>query len=207
MPRAGLTRDRVVAAAEALADELGLARLTFALLAGSLGVRQPSLYKHVDGLPDLRRAMAARAKTELTAELAGSAVGRARGDAVTAMALAYRRWANDHPGRYAAIQRAPEPGDAEDEAASGRLVGVLTDVVAGYDLRGADAVDAIRFVRAALHGFVSLESDAVGGFTLPIDVDRSFDRLVRAVVTALASWAAAGSGASPARALLSQCPA
>jgi len=45
--------------------------------------------------------------------------------------------------------------------------------------------NAIRFVRAALHGFVSLEAPSTGGFALPVDVDRSFDRLVHAVVTSL----------------------
>ncbi|EQD72788.1 transcriptional regulator, partial [mine drainage metagenome] len=35
--------------AERMADELGLSRLTMAALSGRLGVRQPSLYKHVDG--------------------------------------------------------------------------------------------------------------------------------------------------------------
>jgi hypothetical protein len=56
----------------------------------------------------------------------------------------------------------------------------------GYGLDGDDAVDAIRAYRAALHGFVSLEANY--GFAFPSDVDRSFDRLVRALVRALASW-------------------
>ena len=52
---------------------------------------------------------------------------------------------------------------------------------------GDDAIDAIRALRAALHGFVTLETS--GGFGLPADIDRSFDRLVQGLTTALASWA------------------
>ena len=56
MPRAGLNTDRVVAAAAELADEVGLDQLTLAALAARLGVRQPSLYKHVASIERRVRA-------------------------------------------------------------------------------------------------------------------------------------------------------
>jgi AcrR family transcriptional regulator len=189
MPRAGLTEDRVVEEGGRIADEVGLSGLTLAVLAERLGVRQPSLYKHIAGTDGLRRSMALRGKTELAEVLGRAAVGRARGDAITSMARAYRAWALEHPGRYAAAQRAPVAGDVEDENASAGVVRVVFDVMAGYDLRDDDAVDAIRALRAALHGFVTLE--AGGGFEMPVDVDRSFDRLVAGLVTAFASWSKA----------------
>jgi len=42
----------VVAEAERVADEMGLAQLTMAAVAERLGVRQPSLYKHVENMED-----------------------------------------------------------------------------------------------------------------------------------------------------------
>ena len=160
-----------------LADEVGLSKLTLAALAKRLGVRQPSLYKHVDGMDALQRDIALRAKHQLADALARVAVGRSRGEAITSMSLAYRSWAREHPGRYAAVQRPATPGDAEAEAADRAVVQIVFDVLAGYELRDDDAVDAARALRSALHGFVTLEQ--VGGFGLPVDVDRSFDRLVR----------------------------
>ena len=65
MPRAGLSGGEVVAAAAGLADELGFAGLTMGLLAERLGVRTPSLYKHVGGLADLQHQLATLAMTEL----------------------------------------------------------------------------------------------------------------------------------------------
>jgi len=65
-------------------------------------------------------------------------------------------------------------------------VDVVSDVMAGFELDEDDVIDAIRAVRAALHGFVTLETG--GGFGLPADVDRSFDRLVGGLVTALSNW-------------------
>ena len=186
MPRAGLTEERVVEEGERFADEVGLSSLTLAGLAERLGVRQPSLYKHITGTDGLRRSIALRAKHELAIVLGRAAVGRARGEAITAMALAYRAWAHQHPGRYAAAQRSPVPGDIDDEIASASVTQVAFDVMAGYELRDEDAVDAIRALRAALHGFVTLE--AAGGFGLPVDVDRSYDRLVAGPTTAFAGW-------------------
>ena len=63
----------------------------------------------------------------------------------------------------------------------------------GYELSDDEAIDATRALRAALHGFVTLE--AVGGFGLPRDVDRSFARLVQILDTAFRNW-------SPERTLL-----
>jgi AcrR family transcriptional regulator len=177
---------RVVEEGERIADEVGLTNLTLAALADRLGVRQPSLYKHITGTDGLRRSIAVRAKQELAGVLGRAAVGRARDEAITAMARAYRTWAHEHPGRYAAAQRAPVAGDLDDELASAAVTQVAFDVMTGYELRDDDAVDAIRALRAALHGFVTLEAD--GGFGLPVDVDRSFDRLVAGLTTAFALW-------------------
>lgn len=186
MPRAGLTEDRVVDEGEKMADEVGLSQVTLAALAQRLGVRQPSLYKHIDGMAGLQRGIAVRAKVEMAEILGRAAVGRSRGDAVVAIAAAYRRWALDHPGRYAAAQRAPVAGDVDDEIASRAVVDVVADVMAGFELHEDDAIDAIRALRSALHGFVSLETG--GAFGLPVDVNRSFDRLVAGLVTALSAW-------------------
>jgi AcrR family transcriptional regulator len=178
----------VVDEAGRIADDLGLSQLTLAGLAECLGVRQPSLYKHVDGMPALQRSLSLRAKTEIADVLGRAAVGRSGADAVRSMSWAYRQWALAHPGRYEAAQRAPVPGDEQDEAASAAVLQIWVDVLSAYGLAGDDAIDAIRAFRSMLHGFVALESG--GGFGLPADIDRSFERLVRAITVAFARWSA-----------------
>lgn len=186
MPRAGLSELVVIEEAESLIDEVGLSRLTLVELAARLGVRQPSLYKHIQGTDGLVRSIAIRAKNELAYVLARAAVGRDRADALGSISDAYRAWALEHPGRYASGQVAPAPGDTEDEAASGAVVDVITDVLAGYRLADDEAIHAARFLRSALHGFITLEGS--GGFGLPVDIDRSFQRLVNGITTAVSSW-------------------
>jgi len=186
--RAGLTPALVVAEAARLADEVGLDRLTLAALAQRLGVALPSLYKHVRGLDALLQKLSALATAELATVLAEAAAGRARADAVRATADAYRAYAHAHPGRYPLTQRVPDPADPEHVAAGERAVGVIYALLRGYGVTGDDAVDATRAVRAALHGFVSLE--ASGGFGLPREIERSWVAFVSALDHALSSWRA-----------------
>ena len=186
MPRAGLTPAIVVAEAAKLADEVGLERLTLALVAQRLGVALPSLYKHVKGLDALHQQLSALATAELAAEVADAAVGRSGTEALYAVADAYRTYARTHPGRYPASQRVPAPDDPEHARAGGRAVGTIVAVLSGYGLNGDDAIDATRALRSAIHGFVSLEN--AGGFGMPQDVDRSFARLVGALDAAFRSW-------------------
>ena len=188
MPRAGLNRDRVTAEAASLADEVGLARVTLASVAQRLGVSGPALYKHVDGLDGLQRDIAVLGLRELTERLAAATVGRSEGGALRALANAYRAYATEHPGRAAAAVRAPAPGDAEHEQVSDTAVGILAAVLNGYGITGSDAVDAIRTLRAAMHGFTTLEAE--GGVGLPESVDATYERMIDALDTGFRSWAA-----------------
>jgi AcrR family transcriptional regulator len=185
MPRAGLDAEAVVASAAALADAEGLDAVTLARLAGDLGVRAPSLYAHVDGLPDLRRRLAARGARELAAALQAAAAGRARGDALAAIAGVYRAYAREHRGTYAALQRVANLGDAAAGAAAAQLVETLVAVLRGYGLEGDDAVHAARIVRASLHGFAALENG--DGFGMPLDLDDTFARLIAVLDHGLSS--------------------
>jgi AcrR family transcriptional regulator len=195
MPRAGVTKDRVAEEAEALADEVGLENVTLAAVAGRLGIRMPSLYKHIESLASLRDTLGERAKRELTDVMARATVGLSGRDAVIALAHALRAWAKAHPGRYAATVGAPRPDQIAHADAAREGVRVVFDVLAAYGLEGDDAVDATRALRAVLHGFVALE--AAHAFGMPVDIDRSFDRLVAAFADSLPGWRSAGRGLSP----------
>ena len=188
MPRAGLTPARVVEEAARLADEVGFENLTLAALAARFGVAVPSLYKHVDGLDAIRRGVAVHAVRQLGGALEDAlrTVPEASpSDRLAALARAYRSYALAHPGCYAATVRAAGPDDAELRAASDAVLGTVLGLLAERGLHGDDAIDATRTMRAALHGFVALES--AGGFGLPRDVERSFEGLVGVLEAGLAA--------------------
>lgn len=178
MPRAGLSRAAVVALGLALVDEAGPDGLTLAAVAGRAGVAVPSLYKHVRGLPDLRREVAAVAVRGLADALEAAQAGP--GTALRRMADALRGYATAHPGRYLLAQVAPAVGEdagplrQANEDAVRATAAALAPLVGA--LEGAELVHAVRAVRAALHGFVLLELQ--GGFGMPEDVDVSYARLL-----------------------------
>ena len=75
MPRAELGRASVISGAADLADQVGLVNVTTGLLATHLGVKAPSLYKHVGGLDDVRRGVAALALVQLGETLVAAVDG------------------------------------------------------------------------------------------------------------------------------------
>jgi AcrR family transcriptional regulator len=178
----------VVEEAARLADEVGLDKLTLARLAQRLGVALPSLYKHIRGLDALLQKVSALSTAELAGQLGDAAVGRSGTDALRALTATYREYAHRHPGRCLTTQWVPDSEDPHHVKAGDRAVGAVYAVLRGYGLSGDDAVDATRAVRSALHGFIVLENS--GGFGLPRDIDRSFDRMVTALDIALKSWPA-----------------
>ncbi len=191
MPRAGLSHDAVVRLALEVVDEggsRGFAELSLAKVAAKAGVAAPSLYKHVGSLADLRREVAVIAIRELTAAGTSATVGRAGADALHALANAWRSYAHGHPGRYAATQIGPDPEDPADARlrdAAVEGVQVVVAVLRGFGLPDDRVIDAVRAVRAGVHGFVMLELG--GGFRMREDVDQSFtvllDMLVAGVTT------------------------
>jgi len=187
VPRAGLSRAAVVETGARIADADGLARLTLAAVAQDAGVRLPSLYKHVGGLDDLHAGVAVLALRELADRLTRAGLGRSGQGALRALAQAYREYAREYPGRYAATLRAPAPGDAEHARVADEVVRVVFAVLGGYGLAGDDLVHGTRILRSSLHGFVALE--AVGGFGLPESVDETYRRLVDGLDTALRAQA------------------
>jgi AcrR family transcriptional regulator len=178
VPRAGLTRDDVVAAAAELSDEIGYHELTMGLLAERLGVRAPSLYKHVAGLADLQHGVATLAMAQLGDQIRDALQGAAGLDALTALLTATRAYVTAHPGRYTATVGAELAGPQDPLlAASTRVIESIAAVLRGYGIGEDEMTHAIRTVRCAIHGFASLQASR--GFQWGEDPDESFRWMIR----------------------------
>ncbi|RSS65210.1 TetR/AcrR family transcriptional regulator [Streptomyces sp. WAC06273] len=186
MPRAGLTTDRVVAAAADLADATGFDNVTVSALARHFGVKDASLYTHVRNLRDLRVRVALLAGGELIDEIAAAVAGRAGKDALAAFAGAYRSYALRHPGRYAATQIRMDQSLVADSPALRRTAEITHGMLRAYGLTEPDLTDAVRLLRSTFHGYCSLE--ATGGFGAPRDVRASWDKVVEALHVTLTHW-------------------
>ncbi|GHG65293.1 TetR/AcrR family transcriptional regulator [Streptomyces griseocarneus] len=186
MARAGLTAERVVRAAADLADEVGFDNITVSALARSFGVKDASLYSHVKNVRDLRTRVAVLAAGELADRIGAAVAGRAGKDALAAFAGAYRDFALERPGRYAATQIQLDPAAVAESPGHLRNVEYTYGMLRAYGLSEPDLTDAVRLLRSTFHGFVSLES--TGGFGHSRDVRASWDRSVDALHTLLEHW-------------------
>ncbi|MFD1496805.1 TetR/AcrR family transcriptional regulator, partial [Streptosporangium lutulentum] len=109
MVRAGLTPERLTRAGAELADEIGFDQVTVSVLARRFDVKVASLYSHLKNSQDLRTRIALFALEELADRVTAALAGRAGKDALAAFADAYRDYAREHPGRYAAARLRLDP--------------------------------------------------------------------------------------------------
>ena len=174
--RAGLDKVAVLEDAVKLIDEEGLEQLSLGHLAERLGVRVPSLYNHVAGLPGLRRDLVVYCLRELTNKLTRAVMGKARAEAIFALADTFRDYARQAPGRYILTLQAPAPDDAEWQELGRQSVGIAIAVLAPYKLNEETNIHAIRSLRSIVQGFISLEM--AGGFAIALETDVSFHWLV-----------------------------
>lgn len=165
-----------MAAAAELADLNGLDKVTLTAVANRLGVRKPSLYNHINGLPELRSQLAILGTNQLQSKISEAAIGKAKHDAITAIADAYRLFAQQRPGLYRAIVSSPDRNNLELKAAIHNMMAIISTVLEPYNLVASDSTHAVRGLRSLMHGFASLE--AVGWFAAPINREESYRRLV-----------------------------
>ncbi|MFH8476248.1 TetR/AcrR family transcriptional regulator [Streptomyces sp. NPDC018000] len=183
---AGLTVDRITRAAAALADEVGIDKVTISALARTFGVKDASFYSHVKNIQEIRTRVAILASGEMNESLATAIAGRSGGDALTAFANAYRQYALQHPGRYAATQLRLDPAAISGTEAFTRSIELTYAVMRYYNLGDPDLTDAARLLRSTFHGYISIE--AAGGFSHPREVDASWKKAIESLHMVLEQW-------------------
>jgi AcrR family transcriptional regulator len=162
----------ILKSATEIVDSQGLESLGLATLAQKLGIRSPSLYNHIDGLPGLRIELAIHGCNLLNSVITRAAIGKSGDNAVYALAEDCLAFARTHPGLYEAVQRVADPQEERWQQAASRLVETVVQVFQHYGLDDYTSIHAVRSFRSLMHGFISLERNE--GFKMPINVDDSY---------------------------------
>jgi AcrR family transcriptional regulator len=165
-PRAlGARAREIVGVALELLEEEGADGLSMRRLADRLGIRAPSIYKHMADKQELEAAIIS-VGFELQADAFAAAVEGAR-DPLRALATAYRRFAGHHPHLYRLMTERELRRDLLTpgaEARAGRYV---------YEAVGEDA-NLARAAWAFAHGMTILELDH--RFPADADLDAAWSR-------------------------------
>nr|WP_205621640.1 TetR-like C-terminal domain-containing protein [Paenibacillus sanguinis] len=166
----------ILDAAIEIIDAQGIDELTLAALAQKLEIRSPSLYNHVDGLPDVKRQLSIYGLKQLCSVMMRAAIGRSGDEAFLEISKAYLHFARAHPGLYEITFFVPDQEDAEVKQAAQEILDLVTQVLRSYRLGESDTIHMARALRSLLHGFASLEHR--GGFGLPVDREESFQEML-----------------------------
>ena len=160
-------RDEILDVAATILEEAGVEAVTMREVAARMGIRAPSLYKHVRDKDDIVAGLQERALVGMGEHLAGASGGLAE------LAEAYRSWALAHPRLYDVATGRPLARDrispGVEAAAAARLV----------EAAGGDEHLA-RSLWALAHGLVDLELS--GRFPPGADLDATWRTALRGFV-------------------------
>jgi AcrR family transcriptional regulator len=165
----------IVAQARALLEEEGPDALTMRRLAERLGIRAPSLYKHVASKEELEMGVVALGFEE-SAERFEDAVAADRRRPLAALAAAYRAFALEHPHLYRLMTDRPLRRDLLPPGVEARAAAPL--------LEAAGSLSRARAVWAFAHGMTTLELN--GRFPPDADLDAAWRDGIRALERAAA---------------------
>ncbi len=185
-PRVGLTTEIVVETAMKIADREGTGKLTLFRIAKELGVRSPSLYEHVNGMDGLLMLLRLAGLKLMGQQFQRAVMGVSGDEAIRKLADSFRLFVREHPAVYSLTVESDVADSDEIRAAAGEILDVIYAVLGIYGLSEDSLVHATRYIRSAIHGFVSLEKS--GGFGLEIGSDESFDIIKEIIVSNVKNW-------------------
>ena len=142
-------RDQIVEVAGALLEREGPSGVTMRAIAEILGIRAPSLYKHISDKHELEVAIIADGFVQ-QAEAFEKAIAHGRTVPALAIAEAYHEWALEHPHLYQLMNGQSLPRHDLPEGVEERSVSYVLDAFAGDR-------DRARAAWAFAHGMVTLE--------------------------------------------------
>ena len=162
--RRGGRAKEIVAVGRQLLDDEGPTGLSMRRVAERLGIRAPSIYKHLPDKQALENAIISDGFEE-QAEAFEQALEQP--DPLTAMASAYRVFAREHPHLYRLMTERPLQRDRLTPGSEARAAAPVLHAV------GGDA-DAARALWAFAHGMTILELN--GRFPPGADLDAAWER-------------------------------
>lgn len=188
------SRDAIVDAARALLEEEGLEAVTMQRVADRVGVRGPSLYKHVTDRAALIRAVADSVVADLGRVLDESMRTGDPAEDLRAVTVAYREFVRARPHGYGLLF-ADLPDDLQpDPGALADLGRPLVD--AARRLVGDDeALATARTIVAWAHGFLSME--LAGAFRLGGDLETAYRAGMDLILSAISGPASPAPGSPP----------
>jgi AcrR family transcriptional regulator len=180
------SRDAILSAARSLLEEGGLDAVTMSAVGERVGVRGPSLYKHVPNRAALIRAIAEAVTEDLARALRAAAAGGDPRSDLHEAATAYRTFVHANPNGYGLLFAHLAPELQPDPVSVAEVGRPLVDAMSRL-VDPDEALAAARTVAAWAHGFVSME--LAGAFRLGGDLDVAYESGIATILAGVSERA------------------
>ena len=174
-------RDEILDVCVELADREGFQNISLKTVADRLGIKPPSLYKHFPaGLGEIKESLMIYGWNLLDIKIAKAVVGKSLEDALKTICYAFRDFAHEHPGVFAAIcWHNSYTSELNGEITKG-VISSLYAILGSLNFNDVEKMHILRCLRGFLEGFAMLELH--GSFGDKVSLDDSFAYGVDAMI-------------------------
>ena len=183
----GLTREKIILAAKEILQRDGFEGFSMRVLAESLEVKAASLYKHFENMDELTVAVAFKVYEEFD-EQQREAVAKAktRQEALLALAMAFREFADVHPSFYQLLLTLPKLKEEQLNEVAAKLYAPVLQVISLYKLDEEAKAHWTYIYMATVVGFMVGKGSGIASCSL-VDSSASFRLAIRNIISALES--------------------
>lgn len=183
----GLTREKIVLAAKEILQRDGFEGFSLRVLAESLEVKAASLYKHFESMDELTLAVALNVYEEFD-EQQREAVAKAktRQEALLALAMAFREFADVHPSFYQLLLTLPKLKEEQLNEVAAKLYAPVLQVISLYKLDEETKAHWTYIYMATVVGFMVGKGSGIASCSL-VNSSASFRLAIRNIISALES--------------------
>lgn len=181
-----ITKETILRTAIDIADTKGLANVSLKEIAQILGIKSPSIYKHMPGgLTQIKHEIMILGWREIDEVIARGTAGKAGDEAVMALCMAFRGYVNKHPGVFEALQWHNSYVSTENDEVTKGIIQTLYQIIDAYKVGEDEKLHILRMLCSFVEGYCVIENH--GGFGNPVSLDESFDYAVCTIITGINS--------------------
>lgn len=188
MPRAGLTREKVIEAAVQLANEHGLSYVTITTIAEHFGIKKPSLYNHIESQEDIKKSLMIYGWTHGIEPLSEQIQTDDAHEALRQYANLFYKYAIENPGVFEAMLWYNKYENPELVQATEKLYDFFFAQTDKLKITREAANHLLRTYRAFLEGFSLLVIH--NSFGNPISIEESFNLSIDVMIKGMEQFEA-----------------
>ena len=183
----GFSREKIVLAAKEILQRNGFEGFSLRILAESLEVKAASLYKHFENMDELTVAVALKVYEEFDQQQREIvAKAKTRQEALLALAMAFREFADAHPSFYQLLLTLPKLKEEQLHDVAAKLYGPVVQVISLYKLDEEAKAHWTYIYMATVVGFMVGKGSGMASCSL-VNASASFRLAIRNIISALES--------------------